>query len=200
VRSAFVGLSGWNGEFNTIDELCNTARRGIYLDPKMVPVFDIPADETDEPLNAYILDFFKHGQVWVPIFSGFVLNHLHQEIAILDDNEIIWPIQYYHEVSGSDLLFLPTWRTWQLVALERYNGMQRDTIFEELKSFSLLLRALHAAMDRRKTRSAEGAGPALFSDEAVLHTFRNLSEQFMEKLRETGSTGLFKEAGISRWL
>jgi hypothetical protein len=63
VRSAFVGLSGWNGEFNTIDELCNTARRGIYLDPKMVPVFDIPADETDEPLNAYILDFFKHGQV-----------------------------------------------------------------------------------------------------------------------------------------
>ena len=63
VRSAFVGLSGHGDDFGSIHELCSTARKGVYLDPKMVPVFDIPANDNDEPLNAYILDFYKHKQV-----------------------------------------------------------------------------------------------------------------------------------------
>ena len=64
VRSAFVGLSGYGENFGSIQELCSTARRGVYLDPKMVPVFDLPANDDDEPLNAYILDFYKHKQVY----------------------------------------------------------------------------------------------------------------------------------------
>jgi hypothetical protein len=67
VRSVFVGLSGLGDAFGSIGELCSTARRGVYLDPKMVPVFDLPANDADEPLNAYVLDFFKHGQVFLPL-------------------------------------------------------------------------------------------------------------------------------------
>ena len=62
VRSTFVGLSGFGDTFCSIQELCSTTRRGIYLDPSMVPVFDFPVDGADEPLNAYIYDFYKHGQ------------------------------------------------------------------------------------------------------------------------------------------
>ena len=40
---------------------------------------------------------------------------------------------------------------WQLKSLEVYNGIDRDTLFDNLKSFGLLLRALLAAIARRAT-------------------------------------------------
>ena len=63
VRSIFAGLSGLDDTFGSIAELCSTARRGVYLDSKMVPIFDLPEIDEEQPLNAFILDFFKHGQV-----------------------------------------------------------------------------------------------------------------------------------------
>ena len=60
VRSSFVALSGHCDEFTSIQELCQTSRSGLFLDPKMVPVFELH-DETTS-LNSYLLDFYKHGQ------------------------------------------------------------------------------------------------------------------------------------------
>ena len=92
----------------------------------------------------------------------------------------------------------------QLGSLARYNGMDRDTIFDELRNFALLLKALSAAMARRaqRTKSGEGSGggggqPTLFDDPNVLEAFSTLSTSFTAALREAGSTGLFKEAGIT---
>ena len=36
VRSSFVALSGHDDEFSSIDEVSSSARRGVFLDPKMV--------------------------------------------------------------------------------------------------------------------------------------------------------------------
>jgi hypothetical protein len=94
VRSSLVALSGQDDVFSTIQELANI--RGVFLDPKMVPIFELYDDS--EHLSAYCQDFLKHGQ---------------------------------------------------LDALVKYNKMNRDSVWEDLKSLSLVLKALTAAMQRR---------------------------------------------------
>ncbi|QLI74388.1 uncharacterized protein G6M90_00g114060 [Metarhizium brunneum] len=63
VRSPFVALSGHGDEFSTISELCNTVRSGVFLEEAIVPHLRIYLEESDPPLNAYLLDFFKHGDI-----------------------------------------------------------------------------------------------------------------------------------------
>jgi ATP-dependent RNA helicase DDX60 len=128
VRSAFAGLSGHGDRFGSVDELCSTLRAGLYLDPQTVPVFELRP--TAAPLNAYILDFFKHGQIR---------------------------------------------------ALVRYNRIRRDVVFEDLRSFALLLKALHAATARRAGTASAFAHPH------VLDALESISRRFNEQLREASA-------------
>jgi hypothetical protein len=61
VRSPFVALSGYGDEFDSISDLCNSVRSGVFLEEAVVPYLPIYPDEADTPLNAYLYDFFKHG-------------------------------------------------------------------------------------------------------------------------------------------
>jgi hypothetical protein len=67
-RSAFVANSGHGEDFKSISELARTTRSGLHLNeyaiPSMGGITAIP-DEKDEvfELNAYIYDFYMHGQV-----------------------------------------------------------------------------------------------------------------------------------------
>lgn len=64
LRSPFAALSGFTDEFTTIHELCATVRSGIFLEESAVPYIPIyPADTGGKPWNAYIYDFFKHGDL-----------------------------------------------------------------------------------------------------------------------------------------
>ena len=130
VRSSFVALSGRGDEFSSIQELSNSARRGVFLDPKMIPVFEL-YDESIH-LNAFCLDFFKHGQ---------------------------------------------------MKALVMYNRRSEDAVWEDLQSFSLVLKALTAAMMRRHESAKEHGRHTLFDDPNVLNTFQSITTQFSEKLR-----------------
>ncbi|KAI9827475.1 MAG: hypothetical protein M1832_004825 [Thelocarpon impressellum] len=62
-RSAFVALSGHGDQFDSVSDLCDTTRQGIFLEKAIVPHVDIYPDESGTPLNAYLYDFFKHGDV-----------------------------------------------------------------------------------------------------------------------------------------
>ncbi|KAI9055505.1 hypothetical protein LZ554_000454 [Drepanopeziza brunnea f. sp. 'monogermtubi'] len=62
-RSAFVALSGKGDEFTTIEDLCTSTREGIFLESAVIPHLELYPDETRTPLNAYLLDFYKHGAV-----------------------------------------------------------------------------------------------------------------------------------------
>ncbi|EAW09285.1 putative DEAD/DEAH box helicase [Aspergillus clavatus NRRL 1] len=62
-RSAFVGLSGHNDQFETIEDLCNTVRSGVFLEESVIPHLDIYPEGGMAPLNAYLYDFFCHGSV-----------------------------------------------------------------------------------------------------------------------------------------
>ena len=62
-RSAFVALSGHGDNFTTINDLCTSARSGIFLESAVIPHLEIHPDESRTLLNAYLLDFFMHGSI-----------------------------------------------------------------------------------------------------------------------------------------
>lgn len=63
IRSPFVALSGLGDDFKSIGDLCRTVRAGVFLEESVIPHVKIHPQETDAPLNAYLYDFFKHGDV-----------------------------------------------------------------------------------------------------------------------------------------
>ncbi|KAK4988926.1 hypothetical protein LTR66_007187 [Elasticomyces elasticus] len=63
IRSSFVALSGHGDQFSSISDLCRTTRDGVFLEESVIPHVGLYPDEMDVPLNAYLLDFYKHGDV-----------------------------------------------------------------------------------------------------------------------------------------
>lgn len=63
IRSSFVALSGHTDNFKTISELCRSVRSGVFLEESAIPHLAMLSEGLDQPLNAYLVDFFKHGDV-----------------------------------------------------------------------------------------------------------------------------------------
>jgi Lhr-like helicase len=62
LRSPFVSLSGHGDEFDSISDLCGTVRSGVFLEESVVPYLPLHPEST-VPLNAYLFDFYKHGDL-----------------------------------------------------------------------------------------------------------------------------------------
>lgn len=63
LRSPFSALSGFRDSFGSIHDLCNTVRGGIFLEESAIPFIPIYPDDTNGPWNAYLYDFYKHGDL-----------------------------------------------------------------------------------------------------------------------------------------
>lgn len=63
IRSQFYALSGHSDKFNSVADLCRTTRSGVFLEESVVPHVGLYPEDLDSPLNAYLLDFFKHGDI-----------------------------------------------------------------------------------------------------------------------------------------
>lgn len=61
-RSLFVAMSGHGDAFGSVGELVRTVRRGVHLNEHAIPTVENILDP-ELPLNAYLYDFFVHGQV-----------------------------------------------------------------------------------------------------------------------------------------
>ena len=61
-RSLFVAMSGHGDAFGSVAELVRTVRRGVHLNEHAIPTVENILDP-ELPLNAYLYDFFVHGQV-----------------------------------------------------------------------------------------------------------------------------------------
>ena len=61
-RSLFVATSGHNDTFGDVGELARTVRHGVHLNKHAIPTVEHILDPK-LPLNAYLYDFFVHGQV-----------------------------------------------------------------------------------------------------------------------------------------
>jgi superfamily II RNA helicase len=61
IRSSFVALSGHGDEFQSISDLCSTVRSGVFLEKAVIPYMELYPDDTGISLNAYLLDFYLHG-------------------------------------------------------------------------------------------------------------------------------------------
>jgi superfamily II RNA helicase len=91
VRSSFVALSGHNDSFASIHDLCTTARSGVFLEEAVVPHVGIYPEESTLPLNAYLYDFFMHGNADAVVTANrirrgdiwFVLNDFSMVLATI---------------------------------------------------------------------------------------------------------------------
>ncbi|KAL8725684.1 MAG: hypothetical protein Q9166_007198 [cf. Caloplaca sp. 2 TL-2023] len=63
IRSPFVALSGHSDTFTSISSLCHTVRSGVFLEENVIPHLDVYPHETETPLNAYLYDFYMHGDI-----------------------------------------------------------------------------------------------------------------------------------------
>ncbi|KIW83228.1 hypothetical protein Z517_02473 [Fonsecaea pedrosoi CBS 271.37] len=63
INSAFVALSGHRDEWKSVSDLCKMVRSGVWLEEAVVPYVGTYPDESAALLNAYLYDFFKHGNV-----------------------------------------------------------------------------------------------------------------------------------------
>jgi hypothetical protein len=66
VRSLFVANSGHDDSFKNVSELTTTARSGLNLNSHSIPSMShltTGHNDLEHQLNAYILDFYIHGQV-----------------------------------------------------------------------------------------------------------------------------------------
>ena len=61
-RSLFVATSGHGDGFGDVGELVRTVRNGVHLNEHAIPMVDDILNP-ELPLNAYLYDFFIHGQV-----------------------------------------------------------------------------------------------------------------------------------------
>lgn len=90
-RSAFVALSGYDDKFESVHDLCSTSRSGVFLEEAVVPHVGLYPEDSDLPLNAYLYDFFMHGDVEALIKANkirrgdvwFVLNDLSMTLATI---------------------------------------------------------------------------------------------------------------------
>ncbi|KAI8808534.1 hypothetical protein BJ742DRAFT_677787 [Cladochytrium replicatum] len=63
LRSPFVALSGYaDDQYRSINELIQTSRSDVRIDPEAIPSMS-PFLESSCTVNAYIVDFFRHGQL-----------------------------------------------------------------------------------------------------------------------------------------
>ncbi|CAK7232240.1 hypothetical protein SBRCBS47491_008200 [Sporothrix bragantina] len=75
LRSPFAALSGFTDEFQSIRELCSTVRAGVFLEESSVPYIAIYPEDTDGmPFNAYIYDFFRHGELATIVKANGIKN------------------------------------------------------------------------------------------------------------------------------
>ncbi|PYI11968.1 DEAD/DEAH box helicase [Aspergillus sclerotiicarbonarius CBS 121057] len=63
VTSSFVALSGHKDEWKSIYDLSQKVRSGVWLERAVVPYVGLFPEEGKHALNAYLYDFFKHGNV-----------------------------------------------------------------------------------------------------------------------------------------
>ncbi|EMD67323.1 hypothetical protein COCSADRAFT_110960 [Bipolaris sorokiniana ND90Pr] len=90
-RSTFVALSGHDDKFESLHDLCSTSRSGVFLEEAVVPHVGLYPEDSELPLNAYLYDFFQHGDVEALIKANkirrgdvwFVLNDLSMTLATI---------------------------------------------------------------------------------------------------------------------
>ncbi|KAJ3042307.1 hypothetical protein HDV00_007674 [Rhizophlyctis rosea] len=100
-RSAFSALSGWGDEFRSVQDMTASVRNGAFLEVSAIPTMtNLLPDPSSEPtvLDAYLLDFFTHGQVEPLIRANgirrgdiwFLLDAFHYVLTTIKTSFEIW--------------------------------------------------------------------------------------------------------------
>lgn len=179
IRSPFFALSGHGDEFESISDLCSSTRSGVFLEQSVIPHLPLSRREAGAPLNAYLYDFFKNGDVTAlqkanGIRKGdlwFLLNDFSLVLATI--NTSLTNFMKFSAGSDTDMI----------------DVMGGGDAFEEEQ--------LDKSIRERKTEENDGEGPETPSEASppawetdggkgllhVLKAFRALADEFNEKFK-----------------
>lgn len=98
LRSPFAGLSGHDDTFSSTRDLCSNVRSGVFMEESAIPSLSISPHDTGGPLNAYLFNFYKHGDLRAlskdnNIHKGSVYNMLRDFTMIL--STIVASLKHY---------------------------------------------------------------------------------------------------------
>ncbi|KAH0402048.1 P-loop containing nucleoside triphosphate hydrolase protein, partial [Aureobasidium melanogenum] len=159
IRSPFVALSGHTDHFKSISELCRSVRSGVFLEESAIPHVAMLSQDLDQPLNAYLVDFFKHGDVKTlekanGIRRGdvwFMLNDFSLVLATI----ITSLLNFMKLKVGSDMDFLDT-----MGELDTLEEAEDETVVvkedgEAVPAPSEAPKAAMATITKKKAKNAE---------------------------------------------
>ncbi|KAK8139595.1 hypothetical protein PG984_000718 [Apiospora sp. TS-2023a] len=63
LRSPFAALSGHDDRFSSTKDLCNNVQSGVFMEESAIPSLPIAPHDTGGPLNGYLFNFYKHGDL-----------------------------------------------------------------------------------------------------------------------------------------
>ncbi|KAK7922972.1 hypothetical protein PG985_007043 [Apiospora marii] len=63
LRSPFAALSGHDDNFSSVQDLCSNVRSGVFMEESAIPSLAIAPHDTGGPLNGYLFNFYKHGDL-----------------------------------------------------------------------------------------------------------------------------------------
>ncbi|KAJ3053624.1 hypothetical protein HK097_003817 [Rhizophlyctis rosea] len=109
-RSTFSALSGWGDEFRSVEDLTASVRNGVFLEVSAIPTMSkLVSRPVSEPavLDAYLLDFFNHGQVEALIRGNgirrgdiwFLLDAFHYNLRSITVGLEVWLKKLDHEAA-----------------------------------------------------------------------------------------------------
>ena len=73
LRSRFVAVAGKGdagSDFKSMGEFCRTLRRGLFLDPMLLPAFEV----NTAPVNAYLLDYWRNPNLGTKVMLGLLAS------------------------------------------------------------------------------------------------------------------------------
>lgn len=173
-RSIFVANSGHVDDFATVSELASTVRTGLHLNAHAIPSVDnlISQNEKSHKLNAYLYDFFIHGQ----------------EGPLIQANGIR-PGDVWYALSDFDMTIKAIRGDLENLILHGAKGDAEQDAETDVDSGYQTFDATELIEDDDAVTSGTGVRPSGVSerDWRVLEVFNEVVKEFDEKFRATWS-------------
>ena len=178
-RSLFVANSGHGDGFGDIGELVRTVRHGVYLNEHAIPSIGHILDP-ELPLNAYLYDFFVHGQ------DNALVN-----MNGIRRGDVWYALEAFHlvltTIRGELENLLRASKEQEVVSHETELDDNLENVSENGASLEIHPSEYEDTVDAANQSAFERPRSVSDSDWRVYQVVKSITDQFGEKFKAMGS-------------